>query len=482
MGADASAPSKRLIVRAEEKTRNALDEFGSSFSRTDADAHEENAARMRVEQVLTTMRAARTSSGDADVETYQIPNHLKDLPVDEIPEESRASVLAEIEKFRLSAVARDAAERKREMELERRRALERAERERAALARGSPAHDAAANGVASSDPETADEDAERARRARAADDAARRAQHAVAAYEAKERIRIAHWDDVRARESADAARRAAEHDRVLREWDAAREDEELTHELFWTQRRRWLQQRAAQRTREEQADEQDRRDEVQEAADARAAAERFLAEQEREMAEFAERQRAAGVLLPKGGDAPIRLQMHRGEAGAAAPADAAPRAGLAEDDAEDGAERRLQLLEQLRRETAGSDSEREQERLAKLQLLDESVPEERPALFAVRPQWDQLDEVRACRGVAVLTMQSMVRGTYVPWLDSAVEESIGERVEELVEAVVEKIREHASAQELVETMEPVLAEDAEGVVEGLWRKLVKDTLRAAAGL
>ena len=40
MGADASAPSKRLIVRAEEKTRNALDEFGSSFSRTDADAHE----------------------------------------------------------------------------------------------------------------------------------------------------------------------------------------------------------------------------------------------------------------------------------------------------------------------------------------------------------------------------------------------------------------------------------------------------------
>ena len=118
MGADASAPSKRLIVRAEEKTRNALDEFGSSFSRTDADAHEENAARMRVEQVLTTMRAARTSSGDADVETYQIPNHLKDLPVDEIPEESRASVLAEIEKFRLSAVARNAAERKREMELE----------------------------------------------------------------------------------------------------------------------------------------------------------------------------------------------------------------------------------------------------------------------------------------------------------------------------------------------------------------------------
>lgn len=75
-----------------------------------------------------------------------------------------------------------------------------------------------------------------------------------------------------------------------------------------------------------------------------------------------------------------------------------------------------------------------------------------------------------------------MRSSYLPWLDEAIEESIGERVEELVEAAVEKITAHCAAQELVDTLEPVLAEDADGIVEGLWRKLLKDTLAAAAGL
>ena len=104
---------------------------------------------------------------------------------------------------------------------------------------------------------------------------------------------------------------------------------------------------------------------------------------------------------------------------------------------------------------------------AKLLLVEDSAPEERDALFAFQPEWSYVDE-------------EAISEIYRPFVDTAILESVGERVDELVDVVIEQVRAHAPAATLIEVLEPVLAEDAPGLVEELWRKLVRTTLTAAA--
>ena len=121
MGSERGKPTKKLIVRADEKTSAFLGEFEKTMVRTDADSLQDAAARARVDYVIQAMSNPNAESGD-EPERYEIPSHLKDLSMSEIPVNRRKHVLSEIEKFRLGAVASDAADRKRELELERQRA------------------------------------------------------------------------------------------------------------------------------------------------------------------------------------------------------------------------------------------------------------------------------------------------------------------------------------------------------------------------
>ena len=60
-----------------------------------------------------------------------------------------------------------------------------------------------------------------------------------------------------------------------------------------------------------------------------------------------------------------------------------------------------------------------------------------------------------------------------PIIDRGIEESFGEPVPDLLEAVLDKLRERASAQDVVDVLAPVLDEDeAPALVERVWRFLV----------
>jgi len=287
MGAQRGEPHKKLIVRADEKTSAFLGEFAKTMVRTDADALEDAAARSRVDYVVQAMATPNADSGD-EPERFEIPAHLKDLQEDEIPEERRNDVISEIEKFRLGAVARDAAARRRELELERRRA--------AALA-AQQVHDTPSPRVAEApatpdvDPEAADEAAEAARRAEE-DEAHDRAMRAAeAAYAPRERARLERW----------AARTpSTDHTAEHAAWARLSEETELSTEPFWTDRRRWLAARAPERTHEEETDAADRDAAAQQRADAERQADEFLAQ-----------------LAPQGlrsSGAPLKLQVHRHDA------------------------------------------------------------------------------------------------------------------------------------------------------------------------
>lgn len=423
MGAEYGKPPQKLVVKADQKTRRYLDEVEHTLQHTDVDERLDEQARQKITRIVDAM-----SDPDADAtdkkDRVAVHAHLKDLPLDAVPQESRKHVLSEIEKFRMGAVARDAAERREKVERELRIAREKAERERQAAAEA----DAAPQG----DPELADLEAENERQRVAAEQTDKAAREALHAYGGRERARLARWDELLREdaladpEAAEAARR-----RALSLWEAASEDAELAHESFWTDRRRWLRHRGHQREREMDADAADRA--AHNAASARAAAEaaRFLEEQQAALAAMPE---AVGL---RRGDGPLRLAVHR--------------------EPQDPAQARATLLGTLRASAPD----------AKLLLVEDSAPEERDALFAFQPEWSYVDE-------------EAISEIYRPFVDTAILESVGERVDELVDVVIEQVRAHAPAATLIEVLEPVLAEDAPGLVEELWRKLVRTTLTAAA--
>lgn len=415
MGAEHGAPTKRLVVKADEKTNRFLGEFEKTLVRTDLDRQKEREARRRVEHLVSMMRTRASDASEVDVSVYEIPAHLKDLPADQVRGAKRVHVLSEIEKFRLSAVARDAAERKRELELERKRAALAQER------RTPHEHSATPEPVAEEhDPEGADEAAER-RRARAV--AERReceARDAERAYAEREQARVQYWAQ---HARADAPQRTLA---------LPREADELAHELFWTDRRRWLRERAPARRAEDEADAADRDAQAAEEAQAQRDAEAFLAEQAREMARLAEAQRQSGLLLHTDGQ-PLKLQVR----------------------AQDEGRRRRQAL-LLRLPSSPSRD-----------AVEGVLPRDTAELFAIPPEWERVDGVRGR-----LTSQN----DYGALVGAGIEASLGEAVDDLRDAVLERVREHASAPELVEVLEPVLEEDAAPLVTSLWRALLVDSL------
>lgn len=393
MGASRGEPTKKLIVKADEKTSAFLGEFEKTMVRTDADALQDAAARARVDYVVSAMAKPNAETGD-EPERYEIPSHLKDLSMAEIPASRRKHVLSEIEKFRLGAVASDAADRRRELELERQRA--------AMLARQSPSVSSPAPSTplqGDDDPEAADEAAEKDRVRREEARRANEARHVEHEYMQREQARLAAWEQATpmTRPSIDA-------------WAAMDEDTELTRELFWTDRRRWAHQRGEARKREEAADAADRDAEAAEQSDAQQQADAFLAE----LAPMAQPAWRPG--------APLKLQVWHG-------------------DVPPGVQRRLDLEDKLRAHPAN--------RVELVEALS------RHDLYQVTPAWTRIDVASAASVV-----------------DEGIAESFGERVPDLVEAALDKLREHASAQDVVDVLAPVLDEEASDVVDKLWRFLL----------
>lgn len=65
-----------------------------------------------------------------------------------------------------------------------------------------------------------------------------------------------------------------------------------------------------------------------------------------------------------------------------------------------------------------------------------------------------------------------MQADYRTLLDQGIAASLGEVVDDLREAALERVRERASAHEIVDVLEPVLEEDAHALVASLWRALL----------
>lgn len=426
MGSERGKPTKKLIVRADEKTSAFLGEFEKTMVRTDADSLQDAAARARVDYVIQAMSNPNAESGD-EPERYEIPSHLKDLSMSEIPVNRRKHVLSEIEKFRLGAVASDAADRKRELELERQRAAALAMRHSSPMSTSGSATplskmrdtpDASDHtSTAADDPEVTDErneaDRQRVEASRRAHDA-RQAEHA---YLEREQARLATWAEHTLTENASA--------RSMEAWLNLDEDTELARESFWTDRRRWIQRRAEARRREEEADRADRDAEKAENAEAKRQADAFLAELAPMAAGHAPgAPSSAPTWRPSSGAPPLKLHVRQGEM--------LP-----------GVQRRLDLEQKMR----------DAPDHAHVIQLVQSLP--RTELWGITPAWTRVDLAHIA-----------------PTIDAGIAASFGESVPDLQEAVLDKLREHANAQDVADVLEPVLDDEAADVVDQVWRALL----------
>ncbi|KAE8231902.1 hypothetical protein CF326_g3078 [Tilletia indica] len=346
-------PSKKLAVKADEKTKKYMEGWENERMATDQDDVNDSEAVSRVQSIVQRMSDpnSRNEGADSSIAAYEIPAHLKDLTSEDLPEEHRGSVLNEIEQFRQAAAAREEAARKKELDLERQRARDREQRDRAAAAgggggRGGPngsssgpsgsrgngrfgsgadpqsynrplnfvsergaKQEGPADDLSNLDPEERDEVEERRRKKakeieddRNFEDAERRAVQ-------RERARVTHWERELTREKADEERRQRDKDSMLRFYQNWSEEESQEKEMFYYDRSRWRHHRLNFRRREQEKDARDEEAEAVAAAAAAAEAERFLAQQAADMAALQERQRAAGILIPGSGTGAIRLNI-----------------------------------------------------------------------------------------------------------------------------------------------------------------------------
>ena len=530
MGAEASAAPNRLLVKADERTKRFLDQYQQTRVASADHKARESRALSAVKDIVRQMNDPNAEIVlDPSKPGYVVPDHLKDLPPEELPEDQRATVLSEIQQFRQAAAARDAETRKREAEFERQRAMERARRAhlQAAAASSSSSSSSLRNGCSADDPQSYrrpldfhsassyDAKADIARQPEEADQVeeqqrqgskkAAAAADAERAYLVRERQRLAHWEKEQDKEQAENAKWERDGVALLKRWSDWRDDTATRKELFYTDRQRWRQLRAPARKREEQADQRDRAAEEEEKAKAQQETDNFLAQQAAEMAKLAEQQRKSGVLVQSQGGtlAPIKLSFankadagdtaatSNGEIGGAAPNKPAVL-GEAEEDQQ---AKRTGRLKHIKLGTTMS----EEENKAKLAQIEQSLPNETAALFAQEPKWEYVDE-------------ALIQNKYRPWADAEIEESLGEKVEELVSVVIQGLQVHLQAKGLVESVEPVscfqnhvdclvlsiltlfaffcvcgcgwqvLAEEAEAFVEKLWRLVIVDSLAAAKGI
>lgn len=507
-GASDGAAAKKLLVKADEKTKAFVDQYTADRgdNRATDEEHRDTTGKEAIASFVETLRRPDVLSLFPDAGAAPgarqggVAAHLKDLPPEDLPEEHRSSVLGEIDKFRQASAAREDEKRRREQIMERERLAGpsssspaypsgpsgmRDPRDPQSYNHGAPSF-VRPNGAAAPapppirredmDPEAADAEEEQRRISSKHRDEARRAEAASSAYENQERARLNHWTRILDESNAEAARKARAADGLahrLSNWD---EEEERSREIFYADRRRWRQHRALALRREMEDDAADERREVAEEEKRRQDEEKARVRREEEEKKMREEQRKAGVLL--GEHAPLKLKSHVNEAGgaggAAAAAAAAPVAAFSS--ADDG----------------GAESSRARKNMAG--ILDD-VPatngnadaSERRA--AVRAALEEVDSTDLFSGNGPSTTHILWPHLSQPALSSyvakLVEEMVGEAVPELQEVVVEKVaqckgEDAGLAKSIEDTVQPVLAEEAGIFTEKLWRWLVEETQAAAS--
>ncbi|EGN97903.1 hypothetical protein SERLA73DRAFT_91057 [Serpula lacrymans var. lacrymans S7.3] len=498
--------NKKLLIKADEKTRMFLDAYQAQRMKTDTDDLLMQQSKAKVDELVAEINRASqdaANSGLIDKEKYVIPPHLHDLQEADLPETQRGLVISEIAQFRERA-----AKREREKMRDVRENIpvvgapsgpkvrEWGKPQPQSPAQGSPqpgksgpqghgkgaqgyskpvgfvkAEDSgAATGALSGERQVpgkggkTDEELESDRKE------ARRRDEEVSfrdrerRYEPRERARIQTLERSIARQSA--MKEAEERDRIEMRSRLDVWDDDESDELFYVDRVRWRQSRVRRLAAEEAADSESRLYEERETENLRLESEKFLARQMEDMQALAEEQRKAGMLLDDG--APVKLNMSL----TTAPIKQEPSGkeskatlfGQEEEEEEDIKKRKVPLV---KLDFSAAEGEKAKERVVKIK---ESVPHDKETLFKAKVRWDGLSDMMIDRKFEPLVKRQMVK--YLGELED----------DDLIMFVLEHLKDHKGPQKLVEGLEPVLEEEAGEFAISVWRQVIFESMAYGEGL
>ncbi|GAA5930631.1 hypothetical protein JCM1841_006822 [Sporobolomyces salmonicolor] len=513
---------KALLVKADEKTRARLDEYEQG--RTNSDLTQQ--ARGDLSAILVRIAAGDSLSAapvapptTSSNPSVHIPNHLKDLAPEDLPENQRENTLSSIALFRERAMKKAQEKKELERQIEERRKAMIANKVQQRPTPTPPAGATMGEQAGSPDPQSFNKpmsfvqagpssgspaapqpepEIDDARRERERAEREHRQAEAVfrdreRRYEQRERARIAAWERERVRERGVAEQE--DHDRSfmaerLATWDDDREAER-GRESFYTDRIRWRAQRKPFRMREQEADARDRALEAQHLAAVAEQSNSFLS-QHADLFASALQQPGTPNAVPSAAATNGATPAPEGEtststpapgvklsfgAAAAKPKQAEPPVkrpavlGMAEDDEEGRRKRELIPLSYSDDEDGAKPKARLSRREAeeKTRELEGRVPSDKDGLWGWKVRWKSLNE-------------DIIKRKMAPFANQCIVEYLGGEEAELLNAVTEHLRAHKPAQELVEELEPVLDEEANDLVVKVWRVLVLETELAHAGV
>lgn len=503
-----SGATKKLIVRADEKTKAFLDEFEQLNIRTDHDDELDDHARKRIQTIVQAMKdpnadlnsiipaaAAPNVSDSAKDNGPMVPDHLKDLDAEELPEDQRGVVLDQIASFRVQALKKE-EERKRKDEMLNSRAGSSGSHNQGRPDQGGnqmrqwggrneqpgarPIGDGpqgynqpvgfvkAQTVEGKQEDERTDEEIEQKRiqdQKRRIDEEYYALERRVEGRESRAmRTYEKEADDIKRQDAyeRDARERAR---RFLKEYDDDKE-EASGRDVFFADRGKWRSMRQSVRRREYQDDVKDRHAEEQEMAELEKQTEELLQKQMQEMADLEAKQRAAGYLFDDSAHIKVAIAGNTGSASAAAK-QKTNISFTGDDDDEAGKKKRTLIM--LDDAEGLSPAQRDQRNAEKLNAMRDALPTDRTALWAIKIKW----------GAAIT---SQMANKIEPFVRSTIAAALGMEEDDLSNAIIQQINEQSAPEGLLETLEPVLEEDAAQVVSSIWRQLAFETAAYTAGL
>ncbi|KAI0088610.1 hypothetical protein BDY19DRAFT_890764 [Irpex rosettiformis] len=489
--------NKKLLVKADEKTKLFLDAYQTQKMKTDADEEATRQAKSRVDELLSHIHKTSeeaANSGLLDKEKYVIPPHLHDLQEADLPETQRGLVMTEIAQFRERAAKRE-REKMRDVQAAVPSVLgapsgpkqrewgkpaaaspsPQTTKLPQALGKGTQGYSKPVGFVKAEDqggPEErfvtgksakTDEELEAERKEVRRRDEENSFRDRERRYEPRERTRIQALERSIARERA--IREAEERDRIEMKARLEVWDDDESDELFYTDRARWRTQRARRLTTEASADNESRLYEEREADNLRRESEAFLARQMDEMQALQDEQRKAGMLLEDG--APVKLNVSLAPVATKIEGGAKDKASVvfAQEEEEDENIRKRKIL--LPKLDLAEGGEKAKERLEKIRT---SVPSDKETLFKAKVRWDGLTDTMIDRKLEPLVKRQMIK--YLGELED----------DDLVMFVLEHLKDHKGPQKLIEGLEPVLEEEALELAISVWRQVIFESMAYGEGL
>ncbi|KAJ9125126.1 hypothetical protein QFC22_000080 [Naganishia vaughanmartiniae] len=529
---------KKLVVKADEKTRAFLDEFEQLNLRTDHDDELDQSAVTRIGNIVRALQdpsadlaAIIGASAAPDVKeedkqkdaAYVVPDHLRDLDESELPENQRNVVMGQIASFREASARRDAEKKRHDENMEaRRQAIDRPAgpagqnngqqmrqwgsssgpynqgQQMRPIGNGPQSYNQpvgfvkAETAEAKAETERTDEEAERIRLEEQQRQKVHQLRERERRIESKERQHFQRLGQELAILQQDEEMEKADREAMRKE--LARYDDdyfaETGRDAFYADRSKWRSERQRPRRQEYQDDVRDRQREADEQAALEKETEDLFKRQMDEMADIEAKGRAAGLLFE---DAkPIKVAI-------GAPAPLLPlgaNASIATSSSIASVKTETKPKVVAARGNAASafgaeDDEEDVKKKRTLVRLDEDAGVKSNIQAKTQAKLTEIRNGIPKSPAELWSLKLRWEGLNPPVLDKKVFPVVREKlvsilgdleIDELFNFVVEHVQQHASPQTIVEGLEPVLDEEAEPLVVLLWRALAFESAAFAAGL